>query len=410
MAASSGRGASAGKIRETPSSPAGSPGRPILSPPSPLPLIVLLTVGHVSFGGARLAISLQALQLQASPITVGLLMGLLMLIPTFVSVAVGRWVDRVGYRRPTAWGLLAMLVGELAAAVFASVPTLVATALLTGTGFMLAHVAINNAIGQVAGPASRARAFGIMAFGFSVSAFIGPMAAGLAIDHLGFRTAFALLALATLGAAWLLRQGPLVPGQRADERRAPARVTELLQEPALRAVLVVSGLLAAGWDLFTFLVPLYGARIGLSASAIGLVAGGFGVGSAIVRLALPWLLRRVNEWKLIAAALGLSAIGYFVMPFCTGVSSMLPLAAALGMVLGCGQPIVMSLLHVTAPAGRSGEAVGLRTAIVSLGQTVLPLVFGAFGSATGMLPLFWALAAMLGGGSGYALRRRPARA
>jgi hypothetical protein len=66
----------------------------ISSPASPLRLILLLTVSHASFGGARLAISLQALHLQASPVVVGLLMSLLMLVPTFVAVHVGRWVDR----------------------------------------------------------------------------------------------------------------------------------------------------------------------------------------------------------------------------------------------------------------------------------------------------------------------------
>lgn len=85
---------------------------------------------------------------------------------------------------------------------------------------------------------------------------------------------------------------------------------------------------------------------------------------------------------------------------------MLPLGLVLGMVLGCGQPVVMSLLHVTAPPQRTGEAVGLRAAITSLSQTVLPLAFGAFGTAAGMLPLFWAAAAMLGLGGGYAARRR----
>jgi hypothetical protein len=37
---------------------------------------------------------------------------------------------------------------------------------------------------------------------------------------------------------------------------------------------------------------------------------------------------------------------------------------------------------------------------------VLPLAFGAFGSALGMLPLFWAAAGLLGLGGGYAATRR----
>jgi MFS family permease len=376
---------------------------------SPLRLILLLTVAHTSFGGARLAISLQALHLQASPVLVGLLMSLIMLVPTFVAVHVGRWVDRIGFRRPTFLALAGIALGEVVAALLPSLAGLALTSLLVGTAFMQAHVAVNNAIGQVAGAAGRTRAFGFMAVGFSLSALAGPMIAGAAIDLVGYRWAFALLALLPLAAGWLLRDLPEMP---RPERAAPSGsqgVLDLLRLPPLRAVLLVSAMISSGWDLFTFLVPLHGAQNGLSATAIGLVAGAFGVGSATVRVALPWIMRRVSEWKLIGAALALSAIGYLLFPFCVTVATMLPLALVLGLVLGCGQPVVMSLLHVTAPPERTGEAVGLRAAITSLGQTVLPLAFGAFGTALGMLPLFWAAAALLGFGGGFAATRQRLR-
>lgn len=373
---------------------------------SPLRLIVLLTICHASFGGARLAISLQALHLQASPVTVGLLMSLLMLVPTFVAVPVGRWVDRAGYRRPTWMALAGLVLGQAAAALLPSLAGLALASILVGTSFMLSHVSVNNAIGHLAGAAGRTRAFGLMAVGFSISALVGPMVAGLGIDHLGYRWAFVLLGLLPIASALLLRHAPDMPRIDAPVHAAGTGITDLLRLPPLRAVLMVSAMISAGWDLFTFLVPLHGARSGLSATAIGFVAGAFGVGSAAVRLALPWISARVPEWKLLGGALALSALGYLLFPFCVTVGTMLPLAFALGMALGCGQPVVMSLLHVTAPAERTGEAVGLRAAITSLGQTVLPLAFGAFGTALGMLPLFWAAAGLLGFGGGFAATRR----
>jgi predicted MFS family arabinose efflux permease len=362
-------------------------------------------VVHASFGGARLALSLQALQLQASPVLVGLLMSLLMLVPTFVAVPVGRWVDRAGYLRPTVLALAGIVAGQLTAALVPSLPGLALTSVVVGTSFMLAHVAVNNAIGHIAGAGGRTRAFGLMAVGFSLSALAGPMIAGSAIDAVGFRGAFVLLAVLPLLAAALLLQPPAMPRHASAPQVQTRGVGDLLRLPRLRAVLVVSALISAGWDLFTFLVPLHGAHNGLSATAIGLVAGAFGVGSATVRVALPWIARRVPEWKLLGAALVLSGAGYFLFPFCTTAAAMLPLALVLGLVLGCGQPVVMGLLHVTAPPERTGEAVGLRAAITSLGQTVLPLAFGAFGTALGMQPLFWTAAVLLGAGGGYAARR-----
>jgi MFS family permease len=361
-------------------------------------------VSHASFAGARLAISLQALHLNGSPLMVGILMSLLMLVPTFTAAHIGRWVDRIGYRRPTFWSLVALIAGLLTIALLQSVPGLALGSIVVGTSFIVVNVAINNAIGHAAGAAGRSRAFGLTAVGYSLSALFGPMLAGAGIDRVGYPLTFALLALLPLAASTLLRNAPAVAPPEAPAR-AQTAVMDLLRLPRLRAVLVTSSLVAAGWDLFTFLVPLHGARSGLSATSIGLVAGGFGIGSALVRLALPWISRRLGEWALIGTALALSGLGYLAFPFCETLGTMLPMAMAIGAVLGCGQPVVMSLLHVTAPPERTGEAVGLRMAIIGLGQTVLPLAVGTFSSAVGLAPLFWGIAALLGLGGAYAGRR-----
>ena len=116
-----------------------------------------------------------------------------MLVPTFVAVPVGRWVDRRGYLRPTALALAGIVAGECAAVLLPTLPGLAITSLAVGTSFMLAHVAVNNAIGHIAGAAGRTRAFGLMAVGFSLSALAGPTLAGAAIDAVGYRQSFLLL-------------------------------------------------------------------------------------------------------------------------------------------------------------------------------------------------------------------------
>jgi hypothetical protein len=44
--------------------------------------------------------------------------------------------------------------------------------------------------------------------------------------------------------------------------------------------------------------------------------------------------------------------------------------------------------------------------LVNVSQITIPLAFGALGTALGMLPVFWATALLLSGGSWYAKRRR----
>jgi hypothetical protein len=64
----------------------------------------------------------------------------------------------------------------------------------------------------------------------------------------------------------------------------------------------------------------------------------------------------------------------------------------------------MSLLHTHAPAGRMGEAAGLRMSLVQSMSVVVPLFFGAIGSSLGLVPVFWSVGACLTAG-GFLARR-----
>ena len=67
----------------------------------PIALIVVATVlAHAAFTGGRLAISLTALAMGASPLTVGILVSLVAALPMVLAVPAGRLVDRIGVRYP----------------------------------------------------------------------------------------------------------------------------------------------------------------------------------------------------------------------------------------------------------------------------------------------------------------------
>lgn len=373
----------------------------------PLRLIGLLVLGHVAFAAGRFTLTLQAVSLNASPLAIGLVMGLLMVVPMFLAVQTGRWSDRIGHRKPAMAGLGMAATGALLAAWWPSIPALCVASMLVGSGYMLAHVAVNNAIGQQAPHDGLTRAFSVLAMGFSLSGVVGPLVSGVAIDQLGHGAAFLGAAACSLGALYILASAPpLAAPLRPAAQQASHSVADLLRHRPLRAVFVVSGLLSMGWDLFAFLVPLHGARSGLSATAIGSVMGAFGVGTFVVRIFLPHLAAGLGQWRTLRWAMFITAGGYLLFPMATSLPAMLLAAFALGIALGCGQPMAMGLLHVTAPPGRAGEAVGVRSTITSASQTLLPLVFGALGSAMGVGVVFWIGAALLAGGGAYAGRHR----
>ena len=369
-------------------------------------LIALGIANHVVLTGARVIVSLDALALGASAAVVGSLMALFAILPMLLAIAAGRLADRIGARAP-------MLVGSCGIALAALLPVLVpgllalfATAALLGVSFMAYQVAAQYATGEVGGPAERARNFGLLALGYSVSSITGPLVAGLMIDHAGHRAAFALLALAPLASiAVLWSRRVELPGPSAFPAGSlTGGARELLSHPVLRRVFLMNGLISMAWELHTLFVPLYGHGIGLSASQIGFVLSAFAAATFLVRLAMPVITRRLDEHAVLSAALFIAAAVYLAFPFSRNVGMLTTLSFCLGFGVGAGQPMVMALLHAHAPPGRMGEATGVRMSLVNSISVAVPLLFGAVGGTVGLAPVLWSVGVCLATG-GYLTRR-----
>jgi len=377
-----------------------------------LAFVVLLTVlGHAGFVGSRVTVALLAIHQQASPFTIGVLMSLYAVVPMLLAVTAGRLIDRAGAFRPLAVSSAALAAGIVLPFAWPALPALYLAAVTIGTGFMVQHVALNHVVGALGTPAERAVNFSWFALGFSIGGFLGPLLAGFAIDGLGHRAAFLLLAaLPATGLGLLLaRRGAFPRGQPAASEPGARRVADLLREPRLRAAFAFSGLLAMGWDLYTFVLPIYGSRIGLTASTIGIVMGSFAAATFAVRLAMPAVAARMREWAVLTAAFLISGCAYSLFPFVVQVPLLMALSFLLGIGLGCAQPMIMSLLYAASPPGRQGEVVGVRSTTLNASHTFLPLAFGALGTAAGgMGPVFWTMAALLACGGWFAHRRHRA--
>lgn len=375
-------------------------------------VIAIAVLAHMAFVAARMTGSLYALANKASTFTVGVMMALFALVPMLVAVRAGRWLDAVGPGRPILTGVLLMLVGTLLPACFpyatADVAPLLVAAALIGTGQTLVMLSTQQVVGERADPNNRAAAFSWLALGASISGFIGPVVSGLIIDTWGHRATFAVLVgLVLLALAWLWVNRALLPTRDGKATGPePLHPFELLKHTELRHVLIASALISMAWDLQTFVMPVHGTRVGLSASQIGFVLGCFALATFSIRLAMPLLSRRVTEWQVLTWTLFIATFAFILFPFFSSLVPLMVCAFLLGLGLGAAQPNVMSLLHSRSPEGRVGEALGLRTTIMNSSHVVLPLVFGAFGSVLGPAAMFWAMAALVGSGGTAALRWR----
>ena len=371
-----------------------------------LRLIAVAVTAHVALGAARVTTALYALSLQASAFTVGTLIALFAVFPMLLAVPMGRVIDRIGVRRPLMAGCLLASAGVVLAATVRGL-TVLYPAILIGTGFMAIFIGAQHAVGALAPADQRTASYSRLSLGFSISSFTGPLIAGFVIDHSHYSVAYLCCGAFTLTAFLLSASGALrgLPVSTAPANQSKGSPLQLLRDRELRRIYLVGILLAAAWDLFTFVTPVRGSQLGYSASTIGMILATFAAATFVVRLAMPGIVRRYREWQVLTAALSIAACCYLLFPFTEQPWALAATAFVLGLALGSGQPNVLALLHTNAPPGRGAEAIGIRATIGNASSAFLPLAFGAAGATLGLLIVFWGLGAIIACGVPLAARK-----
>ncbi len=360
---------------------------------------------HACMAGMRMAAPLLALRDGYSEAAVGVLLSLFALTQVFLALPAGRFADRHGVRRPVGFSVIAATVGAALAVAFPVFPVLCVSALLTGGATGAASIALQRHVGRAAEtPTQLKQVFSWLAIGPAASNFLGPFAAGLVIDHGGFRAAFMVLALLPL-VCWLwVRSAHELPPAAAPARHRKQRAWDLLGEPLFRRLLLVNWLLASCWDVHTFVVPVLGHERGLSASIIGSILGGFAIAAALIRVAMPLMAARLRERVVLAVAMGATAVLFAIYPFLRAPLAMGMCSVLLGASLGSVQPMIMSMLHQFTPEHRHGEAVAMRIMAINASSVTMPLLFGAAGSVIGISAVFWVVGVAVAAGVRVALR------
>lgn len=365
----------------------------------PIFRIVLLSIlTHTAYKGSKVLMSLTALELGANEFYVGLLFSTYALFPLLLSLYAGRISDRIGFRKPMLFGTIGLLIGLLLPFLTLRLEMLYLAAGLIGFCYIFYTVAVQHLIGALGEGLDRTKNYSWFSLGIGMTALLGPTAAGFLIDTAGYRATFVVLASMPLlpvlvlafGAGWLPRHTPV-----GKPEQALHKVGDLVRNRPLRRALITAGVVETGLELYNLLLPIYGHRIGLSASEIGLILGAFGLALLLVRMVMPHLIRRSSEERVLGASLLLAAAVCVVFPFITGFVALLAISFVLGLGLGCGSPLSMMLAYNRAPSGRSGEAMGLRQMVNKGTEILVPLVFGSMSAALGMVPVFWLDAVLL---------------
>jgi MFS family permease len=363
--------------------------------------VLLAVLNQIGLKGSKMLVALYAIDMHASPLTIGALVSTYAVFPLVLAVYAGRYSDRVGMRRPMILGSFALCLGLLVPTVFPVMAALFVSAALVGTANIFFHVASHNLIGALGGVDERTANFGTFSLGSALSGMIGPMLVGFMVDRAGHTaTYYALAAITVWPGLFLLAWHGFIPPPRPQTAAAAGgSALELLTIPRLRHILITSGVILTGIDLFNFYMPIHGRAIGLSASTIGIVIGMQAAAAFVVRWWMPALSRKHGEMRVLTWSLLMSGLTFMLFPALRDPALLAAASFMLGLGLGCGQPLSTILTYNHSPPGRSGEALGMRLTVNKFTQIMVPLVFGSLGTAFGIFPIFWTSAALLLGGS-----------
>jgi MFS family permease len=203
-----------------------------------LTLITIAAFEHLGVSTAmpKMVAELRGEALYAWPFTAFLVASVM------ATVLSGRFCDRFGPGLALVVGPGLFFVGLLASGVATGMPLLLAGRVLQGIGLGTQTVAIYVLVALVYPHRSRAAVFGLLAAAWVVPSLVGPTAAGLITEHIGWRWVFlGITPFALLGVLLLLPVIRTLPSVERDGTE-PAR-----RGLALAAVATAAGIAALTW-------------------------------------------------------------------------------------------------------------------------------------------------------------------
>lgn len=358
--------------------------KPRVAGSSPAAATISFTVfiDLVGFGIVIPILPLYAEHFGASPLVIGLLVGIYSAMQLIAAPILGRLSDRVGRRPVLLVSILGTAVGFLLMGMAGSLELLFAARIIDGiTG---GNISTAQAyIADITPPERRSRAMGIIGAAFGLGFIIGP-AIGGALSHISIGAPFFFAAgLAAVNAAlvFFLLPESLSPEHRTQAVPTRAKLQALLRGPEhamMRRIIAIHFAVVAAFSMLTATYPLFAARhFGLGAPGIGAIFACIGLVAALVQgVLLGWLLKLAPERRLILSGIVLLAAGFVWLPLSAAQAALLGATAAIAVGHGLlAAPLSGLASQQAGPAGQ-GRILGLMQSTASLARLVGPVLGG----------------------------------
>ncbi|MHB8949145.1 MAG: MFS transporter [Rhodoferax sp.] len=263
-------------------------------------------------------------------------------------------------------------------------------------------------VGLLVAPHQRGRAITFIFLGWSVASVLGmPLGAWIG-GTLGWRSAFAFVALLSLiSALWVWRA---LPNGIRPPALSRAAWGETLQSKALMLCVLVTLLFSAGqFVLFSYFAPYFKAQLQTTPVQLSLLFAWFGAFGLMGNMVMSRQIDRIGASRAVMWGVGGMALSLLLWPL--GTSLMLTALIIIPWGLGCfsSNSAQQARLVGIAPALASGS-IALNTSAIYAGQALGAGSGGWLIAHGAMSSLHWfGLVALLAamGVSGWATRRTP---
>lgn len=361
------------------------------------------TFGNTVNNVVTVILPLWAIQLDAAPLMIGLILGSRHFLTMVFSIHGGALMDRFGTRRVLVWFAA---IGALTPFLFPAMPwiwAVVVLQMLGGISSSLAWMGAQALVGQImrGSPLYAGR----LSFVLRIGHLAAPVAAGVAWDVFGHWGGFTVLGLWGLGVllASLALPKPEDTGTRAKLGAADLmpRLSDyvgalrMVAVPAIALVVMASTLRMSGQGMHGSFYVVYLEGISFSGTLIGvLLAVGSLVGFAGAISVAPLARRFSGHWLLIGAVAG-GVMCVSVTPLLGGIFlALLVVSGIRGGAMALAQPLMISILSGAAGSDQ-GKGVGIRTTANRLVSFAVPVIMGGVVELVGLEYSFYVVGGVL---------------
>jgi predicted MFS family arabinose efflux permease len=365
-----------------------------------VPLLLHAGIIQAVYAIVRVTTSYRAIELDLPVVWLGGISATFAILPIFVAVWVGRFMDR-GKDAQVCWIGAALLVVACAGFRFSagSVTTLLLFTVLLGTSHLFLMVSQQMLCIRCAGPRGRDSVFGNYLVANAVGQGLGPYliawSGGAAtLPPTGRLFAIGLLiSLASLANAVAIRPAPehMIPAKS----REVVAVRTLLRQRGLLAVLIASVVTITSQDLLTIYLPLLGADNNIGVRDIGGLLTVRSVASLVARMTYVRVVRVIARRPLTLVSMLGAGIGFAGLALPMPLAAMYAAIVVLGFSLGIATTLSLTNVVELASAAAMGTLMSLRITGNRIGQVALPFAASLVAAATGVAGIFVIIALTL---------------